>query len=75
MIQSIAIVSLFGAVLGEEFARHEVKIRLARLAGYSVHVRFCRTPCVDTPRRRSPSQKITRTVPLARGSARGSRIT
>lgn len=27
MIQSIAIVSLFGAVLGEEFARHEVKIR------------------------------------------------
>mgnify|MGYP004670089763 FL=1 len=51
MIQSIAIVSLFGAVLGEEFARHEVKIRLARLAGYSVHVRFCRTPCVDTPRR------------------------
>ena len=40
MIQSIAIVSLFGAVLGEEFARHEAKIRLARLAGYSVHVRF-----------------------------------
>ena len=28
MIQSIAIVSLFGAVLGEEFARHEVKIRV-----------------------------------------------
>ena len=54
MIQSIAIVSLFGAVLGEEFARHEVKIRLAHLAGYSVHVRFCRTPCVDTV-----AQKIT----------------
>lgn len=54
MIQSIAIVSLFGAVLGEEFARHEVKIRLARLARYSVHVRFCRTPCMDTA-----AQKIT----------------
>lgn len=40
MVKNIAIVSLSRGVLGEEFARHEVEIGLARLAGYGVNVRF-----------------------------------
>lgn len=40
MVKNIAIVSLSSGTIGEDFARHEVKIGLERLAGLGVKVRF-----------------------------------
>lgn len=40
MVKNIAIVSLSSGTIGEDFARHEVKIGLGRLAGFGVNVRF-----------------------------------